>query len=381
MTAAPYLDRIHAISFDAFAVIAAAPADAAARPSPDDGGSGGANDLGSAADRAGGGSTGTGRAAAADAAAALQGHAAAPQATPLPQGTVPAVVRFTYTLRDADDVVLDAFHTELHLPVLDRPGADVVQQQLTDQGGAAAAGGTDQHAAPSGCIPQLTGAEALALACFGVCHIAYVLLPFTARVRLAVVRALPLTDAQLAFFARLFRGGLAEFYFLADLDLDGEHALAWACKWQAAQAGDGGDSTDAASAAAAAQALAAAAAAEAAVGGEVPAAAGDADSGGPGARVLVPMGGGKDSTLLMELLVEQVCGRGFFLCIWAMGGGEGGSGSREPHGHAQLARAGQLAPRAYRAGRRPSCRAGRRSCAGCTLASTSGSTRTTGNCR
>lgn len=96
------------------------------------------------------------------------------------------IVRFHYSLRSAADAVLERFVTELHGPILQRP---------------------------------VTEGEHAALLAFGVFHSTYALLPFATAVRKLQIRAGRVSEGQLSFFQTALEGALAEFYYLADMDL------------------------------------------------------------------------------------------------------------------------------------------------------------------
>ena len=96
------------------------------------------------------------------------------------------IVRFHYSLRSAADAVLERFVTELHGPILQRP---------------------------------VTEGEHAALLAFGVFHSTYALLPFATVVRKLQIRAGCVSEGQLSFFQTALEGALAEFFYLADMDL------------------------------------------------------------------------------------------------------------------------------------------------------------------
>lgn len=151
-------------------------------------------------------------------------------------------VVFRHSVRDADGKILAEFRTEVHVSELQpRP---------------------------------LLHAELRALYCLGLCHCTYVLLLVAKKCQVLQMRACHLSPAEVAFFRDAFSGALAEYFYLADLDLA---ALKVECCCP--------PTTD--------QHLNDPAAATLSVSG-----AGTSTT----PRVLVPFGGGKDSTLLMELV-------------------------------------------------------------------------------
>jgi hypothetical protein len=157
-----------------------------------------------------------------------------------------AAVQFVYSLRDAGGASIESFNTELHLPLRARP---------------------------------LTAAEELLLTCYGVCHATYVWLPFMPQVSLLEVRASYLDPDALLYLEQQLSGALAEWFFLTDVDAAGRVRLTCCCESDKPRAMfQSGE-----------------------VAGEIL----QRSCGPP--RVIVPFGGGKDSTVLMELLHQMGC--------------------------------------------------------------------------
>ncbi|GIL54590.1 hypothetical protein Vafri_10338 [Volvox africanus] len=96
-------------------------------------------------------------------------------------------VSFIHSFRDQHGTVLEEFRTEVHFSVLQpRP---------------------------------LTQSEERALLAFGLCHSTFVFLASAKRSQLLQVRAGYLSQDELAFFRPALAGALAEYFYLADLDL------------------------------------------------------------------------------------------------------------------------------------------------------------------
>ncbi len=157
----------------------------------------------------------------------------------------------------------------------------------------------------------LTPAEELAVACLGVCHGNYAWLPFMPAARVFEVRAYPLSEQHLAYLEQQLQGALAEWCHLAGLDLRQHVRLRCCCSndtststtgdQSAVVQGEGGVNGDPAAAAAAAEVQREERSSPSSEGGEE----GEEERERP--RVLVPFGGGKDSTTLVELLHRLGC--------------------------------------------------------------------------
>ncbi|GLI71229.1 hypothetical protein VaNZ11_016347 [Volvox africanus] len=205
-------------------------------------------------------------------------------------------VIFTHSFRDQQGTVLEEFRTEVHFSVLQpRP---------------------------------LTQPEERALLAFGLCHSTFVFLASAKRSQLLQVRAGYFSPDELAFFRPALAGALAEYFYLADLDL-ADFRLECCCDpplpallslpsnpVAAAEEPPPSEPEDAAPAATTATADTDSmsptatpssprhnAATEAkATEATLPTLPTSPTSPRHPPRVLVPFGGGKDSTLLMELL-------------------------------------------------------------------------------
>jgi hypothetical protein len=97
-------------------------------------------------------------------------------------------VSYTYTLRNAADAVVETYIWGVVFPF---PAASVRSDKLQP-----------------------------ALRCLGIALISYVYLPFVTNRRI-VIRAVRMSESQLAFFRFVFEGSWAEYFYLLDMDIRG----------------------------------------------------------------------------------------------------------------------------------------------------------------
>lgn len=169
----------------------------------------------------------------------------------------------------------------------------------------------------------LTPGEHMTLLCLGANHGAYVFLPFAKVARRYVVRAGHLPPSAVAFMQQLWEGALSEFYYLCDMDVRGAFTIecdaapdelpppvlpaAAAADHDERGGADRGGITSEDGRAGAHSTSPGATAGGQEGGREGPGEPGTTGHPAPRPRVLVPFGGGKDSTLLMQLVHDCGC--------------------------------------------------------------------------